>query len=210
MRKFLVNQDFVLTISQRRALVQIHKAQRDKRIADRIKAIIMLSDGLSPIQIEQYLLMNERHVRRCRDVFLEHGAGGLLETHFRGSDSKLDEDQLRELEKHLQDNLYQTANEIRNFVYKQFRVRYTTKGIVPLLHRLGFVYKKAKGVPGRCVKDEQKRFARKYRRMRKFLGKNDRIYFADAAVKEYFSLIHCIFDSAVRFNWGGLISTLIQ
>jgi len=193
MGEFGVSPDIELTVSQRRALVQIHKAQKSKKIADRIKAIIMLADGLSPIEIERYLLMSERHVRRCRDIFLEKGAGALLHTHFQGSDANLDEDQLRELEKHLKDTLYQSANEIRNFVYKRFRVRYTSKGIVPLLHRLGFVYKKAKGVPGRCDKGKQKGFIRKYRRIRKFLEKNDRIYFADAA--------HPTFNTNLACGW---------
>jgi transposase len=124
---------------------------------------------------------------------MEQGAGPLLQTHFQGSDSKLDEDQTSELEKHLQEHLYQSANEIRDFVKKQFGVRYTTKGIVPLLHRLGFVYKKAKGIPGRCDTEEQKRFVRKYRKLRKNLGKNDRIFFADAA--------HPTFNTALAFGW---------
>lgn len=193
MGKFHVDQGFQLTAGQRRSLVNIHKEQRVKKIADRIKAILLLADGFSPLEIERILLMSERHVRRCRDVYMKQGAGPLLQTHFQGSESKLDEDQLRELENHLQKHLYQTANEIRNFVFKQFKVRYTSKGIVPLLHRMGFVYKKAKGIPGRCDPTAQRNFVRKYRRIRKNIGKNDHIFFADAT--------HPTFNTTVACGW---------
>jgi transposase len=193
MREFAVNQGFVLSVSQRRALVQLHKAQPNKKLAYRVNAIIMLADGFTPADIERILLMSERHVRRCREIYLEQGVSGLLQTHFQGSDAKLDEDQLKELEKHIAENLYQTANEIRNYIFKHFRVRYTTKGLVPLLHRLGFVYKKAKGIPGKCDPEAQKRFVRKYWRLRKILGKNDRLYFADAA--------HPTFNTTLAYGW---------
>ena len=207
MRKFLMAFGIELKLAEQRALIELHKGQKVKKIADRIKAIILLSKGFSPIEIEDILLMSERHVRRCRDIFLEKGMEALLQVHFKGSEPELDKDQLGELDEHLQQTLYQTAKEICGFVKRQFRVRYTPNGIVPLLHRLGYVHKKAKGIPGRCDLQMQQKFVRRYTRMRKSLGKGDKIYFLDASHPTFNTVLACGWikkgeEKSVRTNSG--------
>ena len=64
---------------------------------------------------------------------------------------------------------------------------------MPLLHRIGFVYKKAKGLPSRADVETQKKFIQKYRRLRKNLGKRDKIYFVDST--------HPTFNTQLSYGW---------
>lgn len=57
---------------------------------------------------------------------------------------------------------------------------YTTKGIVPLLHELGFTYKKPKRVPGKAGAKRQEAFVAEYRKLKEHKGTCDPIYFMDA------------------------------
>lgn len=54
---------------------------------------------------------------------------------------------------------------------------YTVGGMTTLLHKLGFSYKKPKGVPGKADRKEQEAFVRKYNKLKK---KEGLIYFADS------------------------------
>ena len=182
---------FHLSSSQLEKLTQLHKTQERKKFADRIKTIILLHKGLTPAQVTDILLLSERHVRRLKETFLEKGIEALLKTNYLGSHSELSDEQLDELDDHLQKTLYPTAKEICIFVKKRFRVRYTPNGIVALLHRLGYVYKQAKGIPGRCDRESQKKFLRKYRGIRRNLGKNDKIFFLDAAHPTFNTMLAC-------------------
>ena len=45
-----------------------------------------------------------------------------------------------------------------SYIQETFAILYTTKGVVNLLHRLGFAYKKPKLIPGKADAEKQKAF----------------------------------------------------
>ena len=57
-----------LTEEEKTELKEFHKGIRDKRSGDRIKAILMLNDGYSFVEIATVLLVEEKTIRRwqCR------------------------------------------------------------------------------------------------------------------------------------------------
>ncbi len=61
-------------------------------------------------------------------------------------------------------------------------LRTLTSGVIDLLHRLGFSYKKATAIPGKAKREEQKKFVRKYKRIKK---KDGPVYFADSTHPEW-------------------------
>jgi transposase len=65
---------------------------------------------------------------------------------------------LAALDAHLQTHLYQTAKAIAHWVKATFAVAYTESGMTALLHRLGYVYKKPKVVPGKADPETQRGF----------------------------------------------------
>lgn len=170
----------MLTEEQVIELKLAHKKTREKRLADRIKAVLMVNSGFSFEQIKQALLLDEVTVRRYVKQFKEKGVDGLLECLYTGGRTRLTEIQEEELKLYLQENTKRIAKEIADYVEKTYSVKFSVIGITKLLHRLGFTYKKPKIIPGKADKAKQEEFLKLYKQTQGALGENDRIYFADS------------------------------
>jgi len=93
----------------------------------------------------------------------------------------LSKEKEKELAEHLENHTYHRAKDIVAYVKERYNISYTEKGIVHLLHRLGFVYKRPKRIPGKADPDKQIEFIEKeYKKIKEIKGPNDRIYFMDA------------------------------
>jgi transposase len=62
-----------------------------------------------------------------------------------------------------------------------------------LLHRLNFTYKKPKHIPGKADAEAQKTFIKKYKRLKKSIKPEDRIYFMDG--------VHPLHNSQPAYGW---------
>ena len=60
-----------LTQKQRDELKSRHKKERDKRVCDRIKAILAYDDGLSYLEISRILLLDDETIRRYIKDYVE-------------------------------------------------------------------------------------------------------------------------------------------
>jgi len=169
-----------LSETQVKELKYAHRHERDKRLADRIKAVISLNAGFSFENIAAILLLDETTLRRYVEIFQEKGVEGLLELQYHGGASRLSDTQLTALEKHLITNTLTTASQIREYILKTYKKNYTLIGITKLLYRMGFSYKKPKIVPGKASLTLQTEFLETYKEMKKQLGIKDHIYFSDA------------------------------
>lgn len=169
-----------LTDHQVAVLRQAHKNLRDKRLADRIKAVLMLHHGFTYDQTSQALLLDEVTLRRYVKQFQEHGIDGLWEYHFTGGQSSLSGIQKQHLKTFLAVNTQRTAKEIVAHIRIAYRVSYTTVGVTKMLHRLGFSYKKPKIVPGKADAKRQQRFLAAYEKLKARMTQEDHLYFADA------------------------------
>src|SRR3989344_3235379 len=158
-----------LTDEQVMVLKQAHKTIRDKRLADRIKAVLYLNYGLSYPEIAKLLLLDEVTLRRHVKSFKEKGLDGLLEFHYTGGQSRLTQTQELELKDHLAEgeHIYLTAKEVAGFVRSTYQVSYSVIGMTKLLHRLGFVYKKPKLVPAKADAVKQQQFLDEYLKLKK-------------------------------------------
>jgi N12 class adenine-specific DNA methylase len=89
--------------------------------------------------------------------------------------------QLASLDAHLQENVYLSAKAVAHWVKETFGVSYTESGMTAVLHRLGYVYKKPKLVPGKADAQAQREFlANDYKNINEKKGENDPVYFMDA------------------------------
>jgi len=86
------------------------------------------------------------------------GLDTYLESNYLGYSGKLDEAQKEVLREELTTNLYHTTKEIIAFILSKFKVKYTSGGLIYLLHQLGFCYKKTKIVPCEVNIEAQKAF----------------------------------------------------
>ena len=136
--------DYTLSAEQLAELRAAHRNTRDKREADRIKAVVLLATGWPAEQVAEVLQVDANTVRNHFKRYSQGGVKALGHVAFRGSDCSLDEKQLAILDAHLQTHLYMTSKAIAHWVEETFGVSYTASGMTALLHRLGYVYKKPK------------------------------------------------------------------
>ena len=160
-------------------LKEAHRAAQGKRHADKIKTILLLNKGWSYEEIAENLLLDDSTPRRYFKIWERAGLDGLVENHYEGRNPNLTEQQCAELKSHLGEITYPNAKSIVAYIAENYRVKYTPEGLTHLLHRLGFVYKKTKAVPGKANPEKQKAFIETYHQLKEQKGPHDRIYFMD-------------------------------
>jgi transposase len=166
-----------LNRAERHRLIRNHKSERDGRIRDRIKAVLLHDQGYSYTEIAKILLVDDETIRRhVADYEREeklHCANG-------GSESHLTDKQTEELIAHLEEKTYLQVNEIVLYVKEKYKVTYTQSGMTKWLKLHKFRYKKPHRIPGRVDLEKQAAFIKKYKRIKKECEKTgDVIYFKD-------------------------------
>ena len=180
--------DYTLSKAKIAELETLHRSLRDKRQADRVKAVIALSNGWSATQVAEILLFDETTSRHYFERYQQGGAAALLDDNCSGAEPKLDAHQIKELEGHLEDHLFTDAKSVIAHIASQYGVHYSVSGVTDLLHRLDFSYKKPTHVPGKQNPAQQQAFLEEYACIKAEKGKNDPLYFADATHPQHNSV----------------------
>lgn len=179
-----------LTETEKSELKSRHKVERDRRVCDRIKAVLMYDDGYTLDEIAKVLLLSREGIRKH---LIDYHEDNKLDTQNGGNYSKLNSEQENDLIKHLETNNYVYARDIGLYIEKQYCVSYSLGGIIKLLHRLGFSYKKPKLIPGKLDVNKQEEFKLEYSLLKGNLGKDEAIYFMDS--------VHPQYQTRARFGW---------
>jgi transposase len=166
-------------------LEEFHRACIDKKTADRIKAILLIADGFTYKQIEKILLLDERTLNRYKTIYKTQGIDGLVANNYQGRQNKISDDEIEILKNELRTVIYPTAESICEYVKKTFGTEYGVKGMVQLLHRIGFSYKKTTVTPGKANIKQQKRFVKTYEKRYKKHSKKEKVYFLDGCHPTY-------------------------
>ena len=180
--------DYTLSKEKLAELETFHRSLRDKRQADRVKAVIALSKGWSAAQVAEILLFDETTSRHYFERYQQGGSRALLDDNYCGADPKLDKHQMQQLESYLEDHLLSDAKSVIVYIEKQYKVHYSISGVTDLLHRLGFSYKKPAHVPGKQDPARQQVFIEEYEQLKADKGENDPLYFADATHPQHNSV----------------------
>lgn len=168
-----------LSIEEKVAIKKLHRSCKQRKHADKLKAILLLNDGFSCMEVGKILLLDDDTVRTYRNTYLNHGASMLLSDNNKGTTSLLSSEQLKALEKQLSENVYRDSKGIVVWIHNQFGVRYSAAGINALLKRMGFVYKKPVLTPCKANLEKQQEFVAQYKELKENLKSEDQIYFMD-------------------------------
>lgn len=182
-----------LSQSERDSLKALHRKERDKKVCDRIKAILLLDNGWSYDRIATALLLDSDTIRRYYTMYLDSGKEALLDLNYSGKPCELNQDQVNQLKSYVKENSPTSALEVSIFIKKQFKVEYTTSGVVSLLHRLGFVYKKPKLIPGKANAEQQEKFIEELQQIEAELKPTDEIIYMDG--------VHPQHNSKPAYGW---------
>jgi len=165
-----------LTDSERQELKLRHRGERDGRVRDRIKAVLLYDEGWTPKDIARVLLISDEAVRHHVDAYK---TSKKLRPESGGSEEKLSQTQSEQLEAHLQEHTYLYVKDIVAYVEVTFCIVYTVHGLRGWLRRHGFSYKKPAVVPGKANKEQQQKWLAGYEKLKAELLEDETICFID-------------------------------
>ena len=116
-----------LNNEERAQLKAQHKKERDKRICDRIKAVLLYDEGWSLMQISHVLLISDDAIRKH---IKDYKFSKKLKPENGGSKEKLSHRQSQKLIKHLQIYTYLYTKDIATYVKSVYGISYSISGII--------------------------------------------------------------------------------
>lgn len=167
---------------------KLHRNCKQRKHADKLKAILMLDNGFSCVEVGEVLLLDDDTIRNYRNTYLNEGSVFLLNDNNKGTTALLSIEQLELLEKHITQNVYADSKGIVVWIKNEFGVDYTASGINSLLKRLGFVYKKPVLTPCKANVEKQEEFVKQYKELKENLSDQDQIYFMDGVHPQHNTL----------------------
>ena len=165
-----------LNSEERVNLIKSHRKERNGKIPDRIKAVLLFDKDYSYQKIAEILLLDDETIRRhIKDYFQKNK----LAPESGGSESYLSAAETKALIKHLNDETYLYVKEICSYVKKAYGISYSISGMTKWLYANGFRYKKPHAVPAKADKQKQQEFVNQYEELKK-TAKDEPIYFGDS------------------------------
>lgn len=179
-----------LTPEERAVLKVQHRHEKNRRIADRIKAVLLSDKGWTYRQIAEALLIDEQTIGLHVDEYL---ADKKLTLSSGGSKGKLNETQIAEVEKHLEATTYLKVVDIIAYVQKNYGVTYTVQGMTSWMHNHGFSYKKPKATPAKADPVQQEAFIQFYEKLLTETQEDETVLFGDG--------VHPTMATKVTYGW---------
>lgn len=165
------------TIKRLRLLQRKHK---DKRVYIKVTVVLMLHQGCTAQMIAESLGIDDSTVYRYHQGFEEFGLDDYLKSFFVAYSGQLTEEEEQLLCVEVRQGLYINSKQVAAHIENTFGVRYSLSAVVKLLHRLGFTYKKTKGVGVKANREAQEQFVAELTKILAQEDENQEIYFNDA------------------------------
>jgi transposase len=179
-----------LSLKEKEELETQHKRERDGRVRDRIKAVLLWAEGWKQKQIAQALRIRYETVQ---DHIKDFNESKKLKPENGGSESRLNPDQTSQLIDHLEVNTYLKVDHICAYVEQTYGVKFTRSGMTKWLARNNFSYKKPKGTPAKADPEKQAEFMKYYEDLLNSLAEDEPIEFADA--------VHPTMATKITYGW---------
>jgi transposase len=165
----------------RQEIERRRRKTHDKRIAQRLSAVLWVADGRAQHEVADLLGVTERQVRKWLRTYRTGGLDALCTLHHRGDPGKLRPAQVERLKAEIATGRFLTAQQICDWIDETFHVHYTPRGVRDLLHRIGVSYHKATGFFWKANPVKQEEFIHTYEQQKKEAGgPKIRRYFVDA------------------------------
>jgi transposase len=170
-----------LSEAERQALVELARdGLAEHRIARRANAVVLLDTGWSCAKVASALLLDDDTVRGWYRAYECDGLKGLSSFGHEGSACRLAEDQQRALKDWITARLPRSTKVIGAWIKKNFALSYSRPGLIALLHRLGFDYRKPREAPRNLDEAKQKAFIAGYEKLLNTIGLDEAVVFVDA------------------------------
>jgi transposase len=173
----------VLTPEQRRTLERRRKGTLDRRVYQRLTAVLTVAEGNSREEVAHLLGIGLTQLGEWLRVYRNKGLDALCTLHYKGDPGKLTAQQVGQLKDKVSTGCFRNSDQIRQWLQDTFGVSYSPSGVKDLLRRIGISYHKVTGFLWKADPDKQKEFVRKHERQKaqaRREGTTTRRYYVDA------------------------------
>ena len=151
-----------LSPQQRQELQRRRHSTHDKRLYERLSAVLWVADGKTRFEVADLLGRSVRQLAEWLRLFRNRGPDGLCAQHHRGDPGNLSTAQVERLKQEISAGRFRSSEQIRVWVEEVFGVPYTRSGIKGLLCRVGASYHKVTGFLWKADPDKQQEFVAHY------------------------------------------------
>src|SRR3982751_5400761 len=169
-----------LTPRQRDDISERRRNVQDRRVYQRLSAVLWSEDGRTREEIAELVGVSTRQVGQWLRIFRNKGLDQLGTLHYQGDPGRLGPAQVEQLKQEIAKGVFHNAEQVRTWIEATFGVTYSATGVKDLLRRIGASYHKVSGFFWKADVEEQKKFVRKHRRHKREAGPGTRRYFVDA------------------------------
>ena len=134
-----------LTASQRHEIDERRRQARDRRIYQRLSAVLWSDAGRTREEIAELSGVSTRQVGQWLRIFRNKGLDELCTVHYRGDPGRLRPAQVERLRQEIAKGAFHNAEQVRAWIEEHFGVAYSASGVKDLLHRIGASYHKVSG-----------------------------------------------------------------
>ena len=152
----------------------------EHRIVRRANAILLLDREWSYAEVAEALFLDDSTIRAWFKEFQEGGIEAIVLFDLKGGTGRLSLLQIDELRAWATETLPTSTTEIGQFVLKRFGFDYGRSGLIKLMNRIGFDWKKPESVPDRIDLETQQKFIDAHEDLRNSLGPDEAVVYVDA------------------------------
>jgi transposase len=134
-----------LTDQQRREITERRRRAQDRRIYQRLSAVLWCDAGRTREEVAELLGVSTRQVGDWLRIFRNKGLDELCTLHYRGDPGRLRPAQVERLRQEIAKGAFHSAEQVRAWIEEGFGVAYSATGVKDLLHRIGASYHKVSG-----------------------------------------------------------------
>src|SRR5512135_2666746 len=126
-----------LSPQQRKAISDRRRHAQDRRIYQRLSAVLWSDDGRTREEIAELAGVSTRQVGQWLRIFRNKGLDELCTLHYKGDPGRLRPAQVERLKQEIATGAFHNAEQVRTWVGESFGVTYSATGVKDLLHRIG-------------------------------------------------------------------------
>src|SRR5436309_13610146 len=127
----------LLTPRQRKEISERRRQAPDRRVYQRLSAVLWSDDGRTREEIAELVGVSTRQVGQWFRIFRNQGLDQLCTLHYQGDPGRLRPAQVERLKQEIATGVFHNADQIRTWVEATFGVAYSAAGIKDLLRRIG-------------------------------------------------------------------------
>src|SRR5919202_256620 len=172
-----------LSGKQRAEIEQRRRQAPDRRVYQRLCALLWIAQGQTRQQVADLLGVTSRQVGDWLRLFRNKGLDELCTLHYRGDPGLLQPAQVVRLKQEVATGAFHNSEQGRTWDQDTFGVAYSATGIKDLLRRVGASYHKVSGFFWKADRQKQRQFVKKYRRHQR---EQRRAQAAGAEIRHYF------------------------